>query len=272
MTTSADIREPYPIAADTWVIPEVIPAGPGQVANINSMVIAGAEPVLVDTGNLLSRREWLDAAFSIVEPGDVRWVFLSHDDHDHSGNLPAVMELCPNATLVATHFTVIRLIREMDMPLHRMRWVNPGERFDAGDRELVAVRPPVFDSPVTRGLFDPTTGVYWAADSFAATMLEHVIDAADVPVDHWRESLLLFNRMLSPWHALTDADKWAAHVGKAESLGATTVAGAHTAALHGERLAEAWRLVHTLTDLPDAALLGQPDLDAILAAHLVGAD
>ena len=25
--------------------------------------------------------------FSIVEPDDVRWVFLSHDDHDHTGNL-----------------------------------------------------------------------------------------------------------------------------------------------------------------------------------------
>jgi flavorubredoxin len=271
VTPPADIRDPYRIAADTWVIPEIVPAGAGQMAALNSMAVTGAEPVLVDTGNLLSRREWLDAAFSIIEPADVRWVFLSHDDHDHSGNLPVVMELCPNATLIATHFTVIRLSREMDLPLHRMRWINPGERFDAGDRELVAVRPPVFDSPVTRGLFDPRTGVYWAADAFAAATPGYVTDAADVPFDEWKESLLLFNRMLSPWHTLTDAARWSAHVRQSESLGATVVAAGHTPALHGERLHHAWRLIHTLTELPDAPLLGQPDLDQILA-HLVAAD
>ena len=126
------------------------------------MVITGAEPVIVDTGNELSRAEWMEAAFSIVDPADVRWVFLSHDDHDHIGNLTAVLDACPQATLVTNWFTVERTWRAMELPLDRMRWVNPGESFDAGDRTLVAVRPPIFDSPTTRGLFDSRTGVYWA--------------------------------------------------------------------------------------------------------------
>ena len=56
------------------------------------------------------------------------------------------------------------------MPPTRQRWVDDGESFDVGDRMLQAVRPPVFDSPTTRGLFDPTTGVYWASDGFATPM------------------------------------------------------------------------------------------------------
>src|SRR5262245_49320461 len=107
----ANMPDPYRIARDTWVIPEIVQAAPDAVVPMNSMVIAGAEPVIVDTGNELSRSEWLNAAFSIVDPADVRWIFLSHDDHDHIGNLPAVLELCPQATLVTNWFTVERTVR-----------------------------------------------------------------------------------------------------------------------------------------------------------------
>ena len=267
---TADIRDPYRVAPDTWVIPELVPAAPGTLVPLNSMVITGAEPIIVDTGNELSRREWLDAAFSVVDPNDVKWVFLSHDDHDHSGNLTAVLELCPNATLVTTHFTVERTVRAMDLPLHRMRWINSGETFDAGDRTLVALRPPVFDSPVTRGLFDTKTGVYWAVDTFAALMPHHVTEVDDIPHDLWSESLLQFNRMVSPWHALVDQTKWDAYVDRVEALGATTIASGHSAALRGGRLTEAFRMIRSIPSLPEAELLGQTDLDAILAANTMG--
>ena len=57
-----------------------------------------------------------------------------------------------------------------DFPLDRCRWVMDGDSLDIGDRTLQALRPPVFDSPTTRGLFDPTTGVYWAVDTFATPL------------------------------------------------------------------------------------------------------
>jgi flavorubredoxin len=267
----ADIRQPYLVAPDTWVIPELVPGPPGMVIPLNSMVIAGAEPVIVDTGNELSRKEWVDAAFSIVAPEDVRWVFLSHDDHDHSGNLTTVLEMCQNATLVTTHFTVERVSRAMELPMHRMRWINSGESFDAGDRTLVAVRPPIFDSPVTRGLFDTKTGAYWAVDTFASGLPDHIVDVADWDVEVWAEMMLMFNRLVSPWHTMLDSNKFGAYVDEVAALGPTVVASGHSAALRGERLAEAFRLLRTIPSLPAAPLLGQPDLEAILEAHLVGA-
>jgi flavorubredoxin len=267
---SADIREPYRVADDTWIIPELVPGPPGMVIPLNSMVIAGAEPVIVDTGNALSRAEWLDAAFSIVEPDDVRWVFLSHDDHDHSGNLEAVLELCQNATLVTTHFTLERVVRAMELPMHRTRWINSGESFDAGDRRLLALRPPIFDSPVTRGLFDTKSGVYWAVDTFASGLPGHIVDVADWDFDVWAEMLLMFNRMVSPWHTMLDPAKFNAVVDEVAALRPSVVASGHSAALRGERLAAAFRLLRTIPSLPEAELLGQDDLDAMLDAHLHG--
>ena len=64
-----------------------------------------------------------------------------------------------------------------------MRWLDQGDAFDAGDRTLHLVRPPLFDSPATRGLFDPTTGVLWAVDTFGALVQGAVLEADDADPD-----------------------------------------------------------------------------------------
>ena len=148
---------PTQIAEETWVIHQVQPAL-GQPLDIylNSMVIRGSEPVIVDTGTPANRKQWLEDVFSLVEPEDVRWIFLSHDDVDHTGNLDEALSACPNATVVCSWAMVERHTNCFDFPLDRCRWVMDGESFDVGDRTLQAIRPPVFDSPTTRGLYDPT--------------------------------------------------------------------------------------------------------------------
>ena len=149
---------PEPIAPDTWLIPTLAADPAGGYIGAHSAVIRGDEPVIVDTSVLFGRDQWLQNVFSVVEPEDVRWIFLSHDDHDHLGNLDPVLDLCPNATLLANYAMVGRLFGDIELPLERMRWINVGESIDVGDRELLMVRPPMFDSPATRGLFDTHTG------------------------------------------------------------------------------------------------------------------
>ena len=61
---------PQPVAPDTWLIPNLAPAGEGLFIPVNSMVIRGAEPVIVDTGAPVHRELWLEKVFSIVEPKD----------------------------------------------------------------------------------------------------------------------------------------------------------------------------------------------------------
>ena len=77
---------PTKIAPDTYVINQVQEAlGQPLFVQINSMVILGKEPIIVDTGTPANRKQWLSDVFSLVEPTDVRWIFLSHDDVDHTG-------------------------------------------------------------------------------------------------------------------------------------------------------------------------------------------
>lgn len=132
------------------------------------MLILGEEPIVVDTGAPVHRQHWLDQVFSLVDPADIRWVFISHEHGDHIGALDDVLIAAPNATLMMNAFGEGRLALERSVPLHRSIWREPGETFDAGDRRLRMVLPPIFDGPATRGLLDERTGVLWAVDSFGA--------------------------------------------------------------------------------------------------------
>ncbi len=89
MTTTSDpLRlDPYEVAADTYVIPWILEAPPVGLISVNSMVIRGAEPMIVDTGAPANRDAWFANVSNLVDLEDVRWIFLSHDDRDHSGNL-----------------------------------------------------------------------------------------------------------------------------------------------------------------------------------------
>jgi flavorubredoxin len=259
--------EPERIAPDTYVIRQLFGEGIAPTAvYVNSMVIAGAEPVIVDTGPAVARGDWMADVFSIVDPEDVRWVFLSHDDHDHVGNLPEVLDLCPNATLVTTMFTVERLAAEYLLPLHRARLVNDGDRFTAGDRELLAVVPPTFDSPTTRGLLDTRTGVYWGVDSFGTPVPSEITDVAEIPRRAYEAGFLQMNRLLSPWHQWLDAGRYGIHIDRVRGLGASVVASAHGPALRGDQIATALDLLGRLPHLPAAPVPGQEVLEAIVAS------
>jgi flavorubredoxin len=259
--------EPTRIAAETFLIHEHQGEGEAPVSvALNSMVIRAAEPVVIDTGMAEYGDQYLEDVFSLVDPADVRWVFISHDDVDHTGSLNRLLAACPNATLVLNWFMVERMGRSLEAPPTRWRWVGDGESLDVGDRVLQAVRPPVFDSPTTRGLFDPTTGVYWASDGFATPMPTPVRDVAELDPEGWLEGMAMFDQYVSPWLLLVDDAKFQRTVDRIDQLAPKTIVGCHTPVIgpkHVEVALEATRRV------PSATVPPEPDqavLDAIQSA------
>jgi flavorubredoxin len=257
---------PTKIANDTYVLHQVQPAlGPPLFVYINSMVILGQEPVIVDTGTPANREGWLADVFSLVEPEDVRWIFLSHDDTDHTGNLELCLDMCPNAALVTSWYATERMSAEVQLPIDRQRWIGDGESFTAGDRRLVAVRPPTWDSPTTRGLYDTKTGVYWSSDAFGTPVLGLVDHVGDVPAEMLAGSCMAFSSMLSPWHEIVDPVKFDTWVDRVATLDATVIVGAHGPQLTGSHIDLAIDRMRKLPASPVAALPDQGTLDQILA-------
>jgi len=264
---------PKPVAPGTYLIQEVQHAlGQPLSVYINSAVILGSEPIIVDTGSLRNRTAWLEDVFGLVDPRDVRWVFLSHDDADHTANLGPVMETCPNATLVCSWALVERFANAYEFPLSRCRWVNHGDAFAAGERTLVALRPPVYDSPTTRGLLDTTTGVYWAVDAFAtpvpggpgATPPDHV---KELDPEFWWAGMVMYGlHGLSPWLELVEADRYAATVRDLQKHGMTTIVSAHSPLIDGASVEAAFDMVARLAGAQAPPCPDQSVLEALLGA------
>lgn len=265
-------HRPVEIAEDTWVIQATVGEGVNPMAvHMNSMVIRGSEPVVVDTGMPTNRANYLEDLFGIVEPEQVRWVFLSHDDVDHYGNLEAVMSACPNATLVATWFMCERL-GDIGVGPERLRWVGPDESFDVGDRMLAAIRPPLYDSPTTRGLFDPSTGVYWASDCYSTPVQKGTAFIEELDADFWEEGFMAFQHWNSPWLTLMSEDTYSGECARIERLNPSAIATAHGSTIEASDLPRAFELLRAVRNRPAPPQPGQIVLDRIVAATAGMAD
>jgi flavorubredoxin len=225
----------------------------------------------VDTGAPVHRELWLEKVFSLVEPEDVRWIFLSHDDGDHTGGLLDALELAPKATLVTNFFSVERLALEKPaLPLDRMRWIEAGQSFDAGDRTIHLFKPPIFDGPTTRGVYDSKTAVAWVVDTFACLVPGAVHDVHDVPREMVEDTLPMFNSMVSPWHQWLDRNAYRRHVDDVEALGILAAASAHGPVMTGDALHAAFDVVRNLAGRPIIPAPGQELLDELVAGILAG--
>lgn len=258
--------QPYQIAEETFVIPWQLEAPPIGYFPMNSLLIRGKEPIIVDTGSPADRVQWLANVANLVDLEDVRWIFLSHDDRDHSGNLMAALDACPNATLLTTWFMVGRMFEEWVTPLDRVRFMNAGDVLDCGDRRVVAIQPPVFDNPTTRALFDERTGVLWSVDTFATNVPHHLEQAADLSDKDFSEGQLLGGRLVAAWHPWLDERKYQAHVGKVQALPIEVIAGCHTPVITGSRMDAAFDVLRTLPTCDPWTPITQQDLEGMLAA------
>lgn len=245
-------QRPLEVAPDTFLVrANQLSLGGSLSTSMNSLVIRGAEPVIVDTGMVTDRDIFFEDLFSLVEPDEVRWIYLTHDDDDHSGNLMEALDRCPNATVVMAWAARGRTCAAFGIPHDRVRTVDHGQALDVGDRVLHAVRPPVYDNAYTRGLFDPTTRVYYAADAFCAPMPAEPVDWADeVPPRMWAEGMALFHHnSLSPWLAIVDTVKYETEVAKLAALDAEVITSSHGPTIRAGSLDRAFEL---LASLPSA--------------------
>ncbi|MCB1006085.1 MAG: hypothetical protein KDB35_18030, partial [Acidimicrobiales bacterium] len=197
---------------------------------------------------------------------DVRWIFLSHDDRDHSGNLVPLLEACPNATLLTTWFQVGRMAEEWETPLPRCRFLNENEEIDLGDRTITTLRPPVFDNPTTRSIFDARTGVLWGCDAFATPIQAPIDDAHAMGDDEFADGQLLGGQLVSPWHPWLDEAKYLAHVDTVQGLPIEVIASCHAPAIRGDRIGTAFEAIRRLPTSDPWAPFTHQDLEMWLSA------
>jgi glyoxylase-like metal-dependent hydrolase (beta-lactamase superfamily II) len=90
------------LGGDISVLNDQLPVPGIGFLPVNAFVLHAAEPVVVDTGLSLPGRGFMDTLGSVVDPADVRWIWLTHPDRDHTGALFDLLDAAPHARLVTT--------------------------------------------------------------------------------------------------------------------------------------------------------------------------
>ena len=162
----------YRIAPDVTVLSHAEPVPGKGFLPIQSYLLSGKQPVLVDTGAVRTRDEFMAQLEQVIDPADIAWIVLTHPDTDHAGALPLVLEKAPKARLVVNWISTGKLSASMVPPMPRIRWVNAGESLAAGDRVLHFLRPPMYDCPSTSALFDSKSRALFTSDAFGAFVPE----------------------------------------------------------------------------------------------------
>lgn len=259
--------QPLPVTPDVHLIRSLPDGGGTERLARNSLVLRSPQDtVLVDTGAALDRDAWWAQVEAVVDPADVRWIFLSHEDADHVGNLAEALERCPEATVVASWHLAQRLAGTVAIPLARCRWLNDGQRTHLGGREVVALRPPAYDAPTTRGLYDVASKVYWAADCFGLPVPHPVDDVGQLDRDVWDDGTLRFGSLLSPWATHTDPARWRQAVVRVAALDLHALTGAHGPVVRRRDVDHALELITELPERPEVTVPDQRELERILAA------
>jgi hypothetical protein len=204
---------------------------------VNAFVIHAEQPVVVDTGLSTDDKDFVSWLSGAIDPTDVRWVWLTHPDRDHTGGLYDLLEAAPHAKVVTTFVGVGILSTERPLPLDRVHLLNPGQSLDVGDRRLSGLRPPLFDNPATVGVIDHKTGALFSSDCFGAPLpsadAASAYDVREVGPDDLRAGQLLWASVDSPWVQNVDPRLFRATIDPIRALDPSTIFSTHLPAARG---------------------------------------
>lgn len=250
-------------ADDVVALTDVLPIPGLGFLPVNAYLVQAEQPLLVDSGLPGSRADFVQALWSKIEPADLRWIYLTHPDRDHTGSLMEILTAAPNARLITTFLGLGILSMEYQIGLERVLLLNPGQSLDLGDRRLAAFRPPVYDSPATTGFYDQRTGTCFTSDCFGSPVtspdLAAVEDIGTLPTDDLLAGQRLWAAVDSAWVTAVDRAAFRASLQPLRELDPSVVLCTHLPPAH----AAATQLLNTLEAAPDADPFIGPDQAAL---------
>lgn len=249
---------PYRGSDDVHVLPTNLSLPGVGVLPINAYLITSEEPVLIDSGLAIDADEFMAAVSSIIDLRSLKWVWLTHDDADHTGNIQRIMQAAPNAKLVTHGFGALRMSTWWPVPLERVHAIRAGDEIHVGDRTLTAVAPPLFDSPLSIGVLDRSTGSLFTVDAFGALLPEPTQDASDVSPEALAGGMIGWATSDSPWVHLADEAEFGQVLDKVRQIQPRRIFSSHLPAASGTALEEFLRV---LQQVPTAERFVPPDAE-----------
>ena len=130
----------------------------------NAYLIMDEKVTLIDTAKATFTDEFIQRITQVVDPSKIDVVITNHVEMDHSGSLPKIHELAPNATIYASAPAGVNEIRA-----HygiEVEGVKTGDSISIGERTLQFVQTPMVHWPDNMVTYCPEDKILFSNDAF----------------------------------------------------------------------------------------------------------
>lgn len=132
----------------------------------NAYLIRDEKTVLVDTVLAPFGREMIESITAVVDPSEIDYIVANHVEADHSGALPQVLALCPQAKLCGTQRCREGLLRNYYEPSWAFQEVKTGDTIPLGKRSLRFIEAPMIHWPDSMFTYCPEEKLLLPNDAF----------------------------------------------------------------------------------------------------------
>lgn len=131
----------------------------------NAYLVVGKRIALIDSAKSHYAEELLHNIAQVVDPARLDYLVVNHMEPDHSGALPRLRSVAPQAEILATP-PAITMLASLYGLTARVREVGDGETLDLGGKTLVFHHIPFVHWPETMATYEATTRVLFSGDAF----------------------------------------------------------------------------------------------------------
>ena len=128
------------------------------------LVVGSAGSVLIDTGHAKDAAR-IEAFVRTVVGNELTWIFPTHEEYPHAGNLATLLRAFPRATAVG-EVRNYHLYHPDLAAAGRFRPVPVGGSIDLGDRRLAVLPGIIHDLPATAWAYEERERLLFVSDGF----------------------------------------------------------------------------------------------------------
>lgn len=134
-------------------------------SSYNSYLIIDEKITLIDNVKYYLFNEMIERIASIIDPEKIDYIIQNHVEMDHSGSLPMLMNICPNARILTSPNG------EKGLQMHYKKdWdfqvVKSGENVSLGKRSITFIHTPMVHWPDNMVSYCPEEKILFSNDGF----------------------------------------------------------------------------------------------------------
>ncbi|MCD4768741.1 MAG: FprA family A-type flavoprotein [Bacteroidales bacterium] len=163
----------------------------------NSYFIEAEHKTLIETAKEKFSGTWIEKLRQVTDPSEIKYIIFNHTEPDHSGSLPRILDLAPEATVVGSG-NAIRYLNDMVGKPFKSIVVKDGDELDLGNKKLRFISAPNLHWPDSIYTYLVEDKLLFTCDSFGAHYCHP--DMFDDLVGDYRESFkYYFDVILKPF-------------------------------------------------------------------------